>query len=183
MPAKPNGKEEITLEKQGVHLLMSEISTETTAPTVEWILKNSMLEDPFSILTLYINSPGGEIAAAFGLIDVMKGSPTPIRTIGIGEVCSAGLLIFIAGEKGERILTPNTSILSHQFNWGFWGKEHELQASQRGVELTSEMILTHYKKCTGLTQKKIKELHSNFVTPGKEEIINNEIKRKRYFSN
>ena len=137
---------------------MSDISTETVTPTIEWILKNSLMEDPFPILTLYICSPGGELPAAFALIDAIKGSPIPVRTIGIGEVCSAGLLIFIAGEPGERILTPNTLILSHQFNWGFWGKEHELQASQKAVELTSQMIIDHYRKCTGLSKKKIKEL-------------------------
>jgi ATP-dependent Clp protease protease subunit len=88
----------------------------------------------------------------------MKGSAIPVYTIGLGEISSAALMIFMAGHKGERMLTPNASILSHQYSWGRWGKEHELINSSRAIDLTSEMILTHYKKCTGLTEKKIRDI-------------------------
>ena len=40
-----------------------------------------------------------------------------------------GLSIFMSGQKGHRTLTPNTSILSHQWAWGSAGKEHELFAT------------------------------------------------------
>ena len=64
----------------------------------------------------------------------------------------------MAGEKGRRILTPNTSILSHQYSWGSSGKEHELFARVREFELSTERMIAHYKKCTGMTEKKIREL-------------------------
>ena len=72
-------------------------------------------------------------------------------------IASAGLLIFISGSPGKRILTPNTSILSHQFTWGTYGKEHELFAAQKEFDLTTTRMLKHYKKCTGLTEKKIRK--------------------------
>ena len=148
---------EISLDKCGIYLLMGGINEDTCKPVIEWILKNELLDDPWSEMKLFINSPGGNLSDAFALIDVMRGATTKISTIGIGEVSSAGLLIFMSGSKGSRLLTPNTSILSHQFSWGAWGKEHELFAAQKGYDLASEMMINHYKKCTGLSIKKIRE--------------------------
>ena len=64
----------------------------------------------------------------------------------------------MSGEKGSRFLTPNTSILSHQFSWGSWGKEHELFAATKAFDIVTEQMINHYKKCTGLTVKKIREV-------------------------
>jgi ATP-dependent Clp protease, protease subunit len=69
----------------------------------------------------------------------------PIRTIGLGQIASAGLLIFASGSKGQRILTPNTSILSHQYSWGAFGKEHELFATVKEFDLTTKRMIAHYK--------------------------------------
>jgi ATP-dependent Clp protease protease subunit len=87
----------------------------------------------------------------------MKGSAIPVRTIGLGQIASAGLLMFIAGDKGQRVLTPNTSILSHQYSWGAFGKEHELFATVKEFDLTTKRLLAHYKKCTDLKESDIKE--------------------------
>ena len=87
----------------------------------------------------------------------MKGSKIPIHTVGLGCIASCGLLLFITGEKGHRVLTPNTSILSHQFSWGNWGKEHELFAQVKEFELSTKRMLDHYKKCTGLNEEEIRE--------------------------
>jgi ATP-dependent Clp protease protease subunit len=149
---------ESSLEKLGVYLLMSEINSDSVKPVIEWILKNNLMRTPIDKLSLVINSGGGSVGDAFALIDTMKGSAIPVHTIGLGEISSAALMIFMAGHKGERMLTPNASILSHQYSWGRWGKEHELINSSRAIDLTSEMILTHYKKCTGLTEKKIRNI-------------------------
>lgn len=71
-------------------------------------------------------------------------------------IASMGLMIFIAGEKGKRVLTPNTTIMSHQWSGGEFGKEHELLASVKNHKLISTMFMNHYKKHTGLTEKQIK---------------------------
>ena len=65
--------------------------------------------------------------------------------------------MFITGTKGRRILTPNTSILSHQYSWGSVGKEHELFARVKELELTTERMINHYKKCTGLKETDIRK--------------------------
>ena len=151
------GGESEGLDKYGVMTLMDDIKAESVKPVIEWILKNNFSSNQFDILTLIINSGGGSVTDAFALIDTMKGSGIPIRTVGLGEISSAALMIFMAGKTGNRILTPNTSILSHQYTWGKWGKEHELMTATKAFELTSEMILNHYMKCTGMSEKKIRQ--------------------------
>lgn len=139
-------------------LLMEDISLSSAKQVVEWIFEANFQEERPDLLNLIITSPGGDLNAAFAVIDAMRGSAIPIRTIGLGQIASAGLMIFIAGQKGNRILTPNTSILSHQYSWGAFGKEHELFATVKEFDLTTKKMIQHYKKCIGLTEAKIREV-------------------------
>ena len=143
---------------RGHHVFMSEVTQETMKPLIDWIIaENFNREKKKKELTLGICSPGGDLNACFALIDIMKGSKIPIRTIGMGMIASCGLLMFISGTKGRRVLTPNTSILSHQYSWGSFGKEHELFAAVKEFDLTTQRMITHYKKCTGLSEKDIRK--------------------------
>jgi len=104
-----------------------------------------------------ICSEGGDVEPAFALIDVMQSSNIPIKTVGLGQISSSGLLIFLAGTPGRRLLTPNTSILSHQFSWGSDGKAHELFATVKEFELCQKRMLNHYKQATGLDEDTLKQ--------------------------
>ena len=146
------------MAKSGVYYLSGEIKDSNVRPAIEFILNASL--DPkcaFHHLSLVINSEGGYITDGFALIDVMAGSRIPVRTIGVGEICSMGLMIFLAGERGTRIMTPNCIILSHQWAGIHWGKEHELIAAQKEDQITMEMVMRHYRRTTGLDKKIIKE--------------------------
>jgi ATP-dependent Clp protease protease subunit len=143
--------------QQSIYMLMDEITTSSCKEAINWIFECNFDEKPLDKLSLIICSPGGDLNAAFALIDVMRGSTIPVTTIGLGQIASAGLLIFIAGEKGKRILTPNTSILSHQYTWGSFGKEHELFAQVKEFDLTTKRLIAHYKKCTGLSEQEIRD--------------------------
>jgi ATP-dependent Clp protease, protease subunit len=136
---------------------MEEVTLSTSKQAVEWIFEANFAEERPEMMNLIITSPGGDLNAAFALVDVMRGSSIPIRTVGLGQVASAGLMIFIAGTHGQRILTPNTSILSHQYSWGAFGKEHELFAQIKEFDLTTKRMIAHYKKCTGLKEDQIRE--------------------------
>jgi ATP-dependent Clp protease protease subunit len=87
----------------------------------------------------------------------MKGSAIPIHTVGLGVIASAGLLTFITGAPGHRVVTPNTSLLSHQWSWGSFGKEHELISATKQFELLTNKIVDHYKKHTKLKEKVLRE--------------------------
>lgn len=142
------------------HYLMfnSDFNSSSTGDAICFILaRNLMTKSRPKQIKMIINSPGGEVTSAFALIDTMKGSRIPIYTYGLGEIASCGLLAFIAGEIGHRYITKNTAILSHQFSWGSMGKEHELMASVKEFNNTSQRIIDHYKKCTGQTEAVIKK--------------------------
>ena len=146
-----------SLTDAGMHLLMEEVTDSSMKGIVEWIIEENLAKKKKGHLTLIICSPGGSVDACFAAIDTMKGSTIPVHTVGLGTIASCGLLLFMSGERGHRTLTPNTSILSHQFSWGSWGKEHELFSKVREFELTSRRIIEHYKKCTGLKEADIRK--------------------------
>ena len=147
-----------TLKDLGIFFLSDKFNSETAAKVVTWIIESNYdRKHKHDHLTLIINSPGGSVDSAFAIIDSMKGSAIPVHTVGLGQISSCGLLTFLAGTKGHRILTPNTSILSHQWAWGSYGKEHELFAVVREYELTTERIMNHYQNCTGLNRETIRE--------------------------
>jgi len=156
-PSRPPGE---LMWNAGYYYMADNFTYESTKPIVQWIIEKNLApsQERPKELTLIINSPGGSVHAAFALIDTMKGSAIPVKTVGLGLIASCGVLTFMAGAKGKRILTPNTSILSHQYSWGSSGKEHELFARVREFELSTERMLAHYKKCTGLSEKKIREI-------------------------
>lgn len=143
---------------KGIYYFSGEFNQQTTRDAITWILDANFQEKaPYDNLTLIISSYGGDLFSAFALIDVMRGSRIPVHTIGLGIIASAGLMTFIAGKRGHRMITPNTSILSHQWSAGNFGKEHELIATQKQYELTTHRMVAHYRKCTGLSEKTIRE--------------------------
>ena len=147
---------EADLYQKGIYLFMGPVEADTCKDAIEFVLKQNLEKKKKKRLQFLICSPGGEVPPCFALIDIMKGSKIPIHTVGLGIIASCVLLLFITGEKGNRILTPNTSILSHQYSWGSWGKEHELFAQVKEFELSTKRMIEHYKKCTGLTEKEIR---------------------------
>ena len=149
---------ELSPHDAGIHVLMGDIDEETVQPAIEWLLiENHVQKTKKKELILMICSDGGNISDAFALIDVMNSSTIPVKTVGLGSIASCGLLIFLAGYPGRRVLTPNTSILSHQFSWGSSGKEHELFAVVKEYELTQQRMINHYKVCTKLNDEQIRQ--------------------------
>jgi len=149
---------ELALNDRGIFTLMGSVETENIRPVIEWIVyENCARPKRKRELTLLISSEGGSVNDAFALIDIMHGSTIPIRTVGFGVVASAGLMIFLAGQTGLRVLTPNTSILSHQFSWFNEGKAHELYAAVKEFDLTQQRMIKHYEQTTGMTADAIKE--------------------------
>jgi ATP-dependent Clp protease protease subunit len=154
--AEDNESSDILKEK-GIYFLFGNITTEMALNAISFILEMNYTKTILKHLTFVVNSPGGSLCDGFAIIDAMRASNLPVRTVGIGQIASCGLLIFMAGQKGNRLLTKNTSILSHQWTWGAWGKEHELISTTYEYNLTTDRIVAHYKSCTGMSEKTIKE--------------------------
>ena len=145
------------LADRGMFVLMGDIDCDSVKPVIEWILhENYVSKKKPKELLLMLCSQGGDLSAGFALIDTVFSSNIPVKTVGLGCVASAGLLIFLAGAKGRRVLTPNTSILSHQFHWNSDGKAHELFATMKEFDLTQRRMLAHYRLTTGLDDDQIR---------------------------
>lgn len=75
-------------------------------------------------ITIYINSPGGEVYSCLGLYDVMQlfiNQGYVIRTINIGCAASAAAVILLSGSKGHRYCLPNSTIMLHQPSGEMYG--------------------------------------------------------------
>lgn len=149
---------EKSLNDHGVFLFSGEVNDMTCDDAIRFILEANLdKECKWNHMTMLINSPGGYCSDGFALIDTMLGSRIPIHTVGLGMIASMGLQIFLTGKKGTRTLTPNCMILSHQYTGGSFGKEHELIASQKEFGILSEIIMRHYKRMTGMTEKEVRQ--------------------------
>lgn len=106
---------------------------------------------------LLINSGGGQVVDAWQICDIMDAIDTPVITIGSGQIASAALTIFINGEKGYRILSEHTSVMSHQYSWGIAGKMDDLVSAHREFNNIYNRMENHFQRKTGLSKKVIKE--------------------------
>jgi ATP-dependent Clp protease protease subunit len=143
--------------ESSVYLLFGEINTNSVVNACAWILQANFDKKKPSHLTLLINSLGGDLHAAFALIELMRGSSIPVHTVGLGQICSAGLFIFMSGAKGHRTLTPTCTIMSHTYATGIEGNHHALINIAKELNWTHERIFRHYARETGLPDSVIKE--------------------------
>lgn len=142
------------------YYLKGPITKERTDEIIRVILS---LDKEVQTMNLYIDSPGGDLYAAFGLIAIMRASPVHINTIAIGMCASAALMIAMAGD--HRFVDKYCSIMSHIFSTANtqMSKPEDIKVWQRSVELNQRMMLDHYVDCTELSEQKIlaKLLHES----------------------
>jgi ATP-dependent protease ClpP protease subunit len=129
----------------------------SSGKAISFIICRNLMKKKPKMIKMIINSNGGEVPSAFALIDIMQVSDVPIYTYGLGEISSCALMTFMAGKKGCRFITNNTTILSHQFYWSCAGKEHELMAKVKEYNNASERYMRLYRACTGLSEKDVKK--------------------------
>lgn len=139
----------------GILMLTTKFDNKEIMPLVKSIIEYNMIDNPPEEITLYINSPGGEVSACMHLIDTMKQSRVPVNTYGMGLVASCAFMTLMAGAK--RYATQNTMLMSHEFSGGYGGKHHEMKASYKRQEIIDEQIMSHYKKCTKKSETYIRK--------------------------
>jgi len=163
---------DLKLLENSVHFLSGEITDENVNECIKWIIYENF-DVREKILTLYINSTGGDLYSALALVDVMKSSEHPIRTITIGSAMSAAFLIAASGTHGQRYAGKNATFMCHQFTDNSEGKYHDLKASMKGNEISNEMMVAVLKEATGLApsviKKKLLPASDVYLTP--QEVI------------
>lgn len=163
---------EVKLLENSIHYLFGEIDEDNIAEAIKWILYENT--DPKErILNLYINSTGGNLYEAFALIDTIKRSQHPVRTIALGSAMSAAFLIFASGTKGYRFASTNTSFMCHQFSESMDNKYHDLKATMKENDLCNEKMIAILKEATGLAPSKIRSklLPASDVYLSAEEVV------------
>lgn len=148
---------DLKLLENSTYFINGEIDEDNVGPAVKWLIYENLDVSKEKVLTLYINSTGGDLYQAFGLIDVMRASPHVVRCIGIGSVMSAAFLIFASGDKGQRYAAKNTSFMCHQFTESMDSKYHDLKATMRENDLCNDRMVAVLKDATGLAPSVIKK--------------------------
>jgi ATP-dependent Clp protease, protease subunit len=91
-------------------------------------------EDPDKEISLYINSPGGDVYAGLAIYDTMGFVKPDVRTTCVGIAMSMGAVLLAAGTKGKRSALPNAKILIHQVWTGqFGGQASDVEIRAREV--------------------------------------------------
>ncbi len=112
-------------------------------------------EDPDKDISLYINSPGGEITGLFAIYDTMQFIKPEVSTICIGQAASAAAVILAAGEHGKRFILPHSRVLIHQPHGGAQGQAVDIQIQAKEITRmreTLDEILAHH---SGQTVEKV----------------------------
>jgi ATP-dependent Clp protease protease subunit len=126
-------------------------------------------EDADKDISLYINSPGGEITGLFAIYDTMQFIKPDISTYCMGQAASAAAVLLAAGTKGKRHALPHARILIHQPYGGAAGQAADIEIQAKEIIRMRELlerILAHH---TGQPMEKItKDTDRDFIMSADE---------------
>ena len=133
------------------------------------VIKNELFylesEDPTAPISMYINSPGGEVTSGMSIYDVMRYIRPKIHTIVCGMAASMGSVLLLAGDK--RSAMPHSEIMIHQPSGGASGKSSDVEIAARQRRETKEMIAKLYEAKTHKNFEEIMKAidRDNWLTP------------------
>jgi len=90
-------------------------------------------EDREAPISMYINSPGGQVYAGLAIYDTMQMISNPINTFAIGVTASFGTVLLTAGSKGQRYALPHATIHMHQPLGGAQGQATDIEIQAREI--------------------------------------------------
>jgi ATP-dependent Clp protease, protease subunit len=90
-------------------------------------------DDPDKDISVYINSPGGDVYSGLAIYDTMQFIKPDVQTICFGVAMSMGALLLTGGAKGKRLALPNSRMLVHQPSAGFEGQATDIDIHAREI--------------------------------------------------
>jgi len=122
-------------------------------------------------ISLYINSPGGDMIALFAIHDTMQFVNAPISTICVGQAASAAAVLLAAGAPGRRLALPNARVLIHQPHGGAQGQSVDLEIQIREtVELRNRMVDV-LANATGQPRERIlSDIDRDYILRGEDAV-------------
>jgi ATP-dependent Clp protease, protease subunit len=111
--------------------------------------------DPDKDISLYINSPGGQVYAGLAIYDTMQFIKPDVQTICFGIAMSMGSLLLAGGAEGKRMALPNSRILIHQPSGGFQGQASDIEIHAKEALELREHVDRIYARHTGQTVERV----------------------------
>ena len=90
-------------------------------------------QNPKEDIKMYINSPGGSVTSALAIYDTMQYVKADVQTICVGMAASAAALLLASGQKGKRMVLPNSEVMIHQVLGGTQGQATEIDIHARHI--------------------------------------------------
>ena len=112
-------------------------------------------EDPDKEVSLYVNSPGGQVTAGLAIYDTMQYVRPPVSTICIGMAYSMAAVLLAGGAHGMRYALPHANILIHQPWGGMQGQATDIQIHAKEILRTREQLNQILAKHTGQKIEKV----------------------------
>lgn len=137
---------------------------EITAESVDALilqLRYLQTEDPEAEITMYINSPGGEVASGLALYDVMQAIRCPVRTVCVGLAASMAAVLFASGDQREML--PHARVMIHDplISGGLGGSALHIDSVSRDLMQTRETTARLLAKHSG---HRLREVYKKTAT-------------------
>jgi len=128
-------------------------------------------EDADRDISIYINSPGGDMNGLFAIHDTMQYIGPDVATICVGQAASAAAVLLAAGAPGKRFALPNARVLIHQPHGGAQGQSSDMElAVAEMVEMRRRMIDVLVKG-TGQSRERIAaDIDRDYIVRGEQAV-------------
>lgn len=140
--------------------LASDVTEKSVSDIMERMVELAE-EDRAKPITLIVNTFGGDVYETMALYDLIKYIQTPVHTVGLGKIMSAGALILACGKRGERKIGNNAMLMYHQgrsvVGGDIWEQERALREFQRQERQYDELVASE----TGLTYEQVLALYAD----------------------
>jgi ATP-dependent Clp protease protease subunit len=113
-------------------------------------------EDTDRDITIYINSPGGQITSGFAIYDTMRYVRCPITTICIGQAASMAAVLLAGGDRGRRKALSNSRMMIHQPLGGSGGQASDIEIHAREILAQRQRLNEILAEHTGKTAAQVR---------------------------
>jgi ATP-dependent Clp protease, protease subunit len=112
-------------------------------------------QDAEKDISLYINSPGGEVYSGLAILDTMNYIKPQVSTICVGMAASMAAVLLASGAKGKRFCLPNSIVMIHQPSGGAQGQQTEIEIAAREIRETRATLNKILSDATGQPFEKV----------------------------
>ena len=111
--------------------------------------------DPVADISLYINSPGGQVSSGLAIYDTMQLVQPDVATICTGMAASMGSVLLCSGAKGKRSCLPHSRVLIHQPLGGAQGQASDILIAAKEIEKTRKELISIISQHSGTPFEKV----------------------------